>query len=142
MLWNVRCLDCIEPISKTKNLGSRTINKEEAVENGIEPTKGYGFFGFFEQNYIVPRSKNIWKYEQNISAPIKTAVDPCDATKKCVRQYFNRNKGKWVFSPAGCDKKPEEFPRVVQLPQDADPENDREATECKVLDRKTMYNPE
>ena len=75
MLWNVRCLDCIEPISKTKNLGSRTINKEEAVENGIEPTKGYGFFGFFEQNYIVPRSKNIWKYEQNISAPIKTAVD-------------------------------------------------------------------
>ena len=65
-----------------------------------------------------------------------------DATKKCVRQYFNRNKGKWVFSPAGCDKKPEEFPRVVQLPQDADPENDREATECKVLDRKTMYNPE
>ena len=120
MLWNVRCLDCIEPISKTKNLGSRTINKEEAVENGIEPTKGYGFFGFFEQNYIVPRSKNIWKYEQNISAPIKTAVDPCNATNKCVRQYFNRNKGKWVFSGTHngvtdpeCDKKPEKFPRAV-----------------------------
>ena len=149
MLWNVRCLDCIEPISKTKNLGSRTINKEEAVENGIEPTKGYGFFGFFEQNYVVPRSKNIWKYEQNISAPIKTAVDPCNATNKCVRQYFNRNKGKWVFSGTHngvtdpeCDKKPEKFPRVVQLPQAADPETGREASECKVLDRKTMYNPE
>tara|TARA_A100001011_G_scaffold397848_3_gene500165 strand:- start:6191 stop:7750 length:1560 start_codon:yes stop_codon:yes gene_type:complete len=139
MLWNVRCAKCIEPLSKTKNLGSRTIGKQEAQEEGIKETKGYGFFGFFEKNYVVRRKENLWKYEEKISPVIKTKVDPCDVTNKCVRQYFDRNKGKWIFNPPRCDKDDDKFPRVVQLPNEKEENGKVIKTECKVLDRKTMY---
>ena len=87
-----------KPISKTKNLGSVTINKKTAEENGIPESKSSGFFGFFESLNIIQRSKNLWKLEEKVSPVIKTQVNQCDATNKCVRQAWDRTKNKWIFN--------------------------------------------
>ena len=134
MLWNIRCPDCIEPNSKTKNLGSVTINKEKAEENGIPETKSNGFFGFFEAFNFVRRSKNLWKYEEKVSPVINTQVNQCDATNKCVRQAWDRTKNKWIFTEDAdtrqpCDTLHDKYPTVVELP------SKKNNNECVILDR-------
>jgi len=140
MLWNVRCPDCIEPISKTKNLGSVTISKEKAEEHGIPETKSNGFFGFFESLNVIQRSKNLWKLEEKVSPVIKTQVNQCDATNKCVRQAWDRTKNKWIFTfdkddNEYCDKLPDKYPTVVSLPGKVSGTSIDNKNECVILDR-------